>query len=130
MTARLLLDTHVLLWVAHAPERLGRLADVIAEPSTELHLSSVSTLEMAVKVSIGKLRLPGTVRDVVAQQVRLLGLLTLAPSHDHAAMVADLPLHHRDPFDRLLVAQAATEDLTLATADPEIARYDVEVMRP
>lgn len=127
---RLLLDTHVLLWAAAAPGRLGQIAPVLADVETEVLVSAVTTWELAIKCGLGRLRLATDVGTFVAQQRRRLDLTALAIRDDHAAAVEALPLHHRDPFDRLLVAQAALEDAVLATADEHIVRYDVETLTP
>lgn len=127
---RLLLDTHVLLWAAADPDRLGAIAPVLADPETVALVSAASTWELAIKRGLGRLRLPVDVGTFVAQQRRRLDLTALAVRDDHAAAVETLPPLHRDPFDRLLVAQAKVEDVVLATADADMARYDVEVLAP
>ena len=125
---KLLLDTHVFLWMAGEPERLGgALADVEA-PANDLLLSAVSTWELAIKVSIGRLALPEAVGSYVTSRMRALALDGLAVEHLHAAAVQDLPLHHRDPFDRLLVAQARAIGASLVTADEAMRPYDVPIL--
>ena len=121
---RLLLDTDVVLWQLAGADRLGlRTREAIAA-ATELRFSVVSFAEIGVKAAIGKLVVPDDLRDhVIASGLQVLGL---AP--DHALDVARLPLHHRDPFDRLLIAQARAERLTLVTADQRIASYDVSLL--
>lgn len=126
---RLLLDTHVVLWAASAPDRLGALADDLADPHNELVVSAVVTWEVAIKHALGRIDLDTPPLDFVADAMRRLGAEPLSVSHLHAGGVADLPPHHGDPFDRLLVAQAIQENLVLATADSQIAAYDVEVRR-
>lgn len=129
MTA-LLLDTHVLLWAAAAPDRLGAIEPVLTDPSTTVLVSAVTTWELAIKRRLGRLSLPHDVGTFVRSQRRRLDLTALAIREDHAAHVEHLPGHHADPFDRLLVAQARVEQLVLATADSVVARYDVEVLTP
>lgn len=125
---RLLLDTHVWLWLQTEPERLGdRALEIVEDPTTELHLSAASAWEIAIKYSLGKLPLPMLPAEYVPQRMQASGVLALAVEHAHAAQVATLPLHHRDPFDRLLVAQAQIERMRLLTADPVLEVYDVEV---
>jgi PIN domain nuclease of toxin-antitoxin system len=85
-------------------------------------------MEWATKVSIGKLKLPAPVGEVYEDLRRRLRALPMPVTVEHGAKLADLPLHHRDPFDRLLVAQAQVESLSLVSADPEIAKYDVDVI--
>jgi PIN domain nuclease of toxin-antitoxin system len=118
---RLLLDTHVVLWEQSGVRTVGPKAEAALQAATELLFSVVSFAEIGVKCATGKLEVPVDLRDrVVDGGVRILGL---AP--DHGLRIAELPLHHRDPFDRLLVSQARCEGLTLLTADPKVARYDV-----
>jgi PIN domain nuclease of toxin-antitoxin system len=123
---RLLLDTHVVLWQLAGARELGERAREAIGHATELAFSVVSFAEIGVKAAIGKLTVPEDLHARVLQTgVRLIGL-----SPDHALAVAGLPLHHRDPFDRLLIAQAQRERLTLVTADARIAAYDVAVLDP
>lgn len=121
---RLLLDTNVLIWRQEG--RLDRIASATEAIKTadELLVSVVSFVEIGVKAAIGKLRMPAGLREHVLESgARILGV---APEHGLA--IAELPLHHRDPFDRLLIAQARSEGLTIVTADPQFARYDVPVV--
>lgn len=121
---RLLLDTHVVLWQLEGTRPLGQRATTAIERADELLFSVVSFAEIGVKAAIGKLDVPRRLREhVVRSGVRILGL-----DPHHALAVADLPLHHRDPFDRLLVAQARGERLVLVTADERLADYDVELV--
>jgi PIN domain nuclease of toxin-antitoxin system len=123
---RLLLDTHVVLWQLSGSRALGeRTIDEIATASDFL-FSVVSFAEIGVKVAAGKLTVPDGLQEKIAD----VGLRTLGLTADHGLAVASLPLHHRDPFDRLLIAQARHEDLTLVTADPRIHAYDVAVLDP
>ena len=119
-----LLDTQTFLWwVADDPRPSKRAARAIA--ATECLLSVASCWEMAIKASLGKLTLPGAVGRFVQEQLEVNGFSLIAISLEHAAGVADLPFHHRDPFDRLLVAQALAEGLSLVSADPIFRRYGV-----
>ncbi|HYO37178.1 MAG TPA: type II toxin-antitoxin system VapC family toxin [Geodermatophilus sp.] len=107
-----------------ARRRPGPHAREAVERASEVLVSTVSFAEIGVEVAIGKLTVPADLyRAVLAAGVRVLGL-----TPEHGLAVADLPLHHRDPFDRLLVAQARAERLTLVTADPGIRQYDVPVI--
>lgn len=119
-----LLDTRVLLWVLAGDDRvpawLG--ADVAREPA-RFAVSDVSLWEIAIKCSTGRLRVPDDLLDVVAE----LGFGQASVTRDQVWSVRDLPLHHRDPFDRLLVAQALDLAVPLVTADDAISRYDVAV---
>jgi PIN domain nuclease of toxin-antitoxin system len=123
---RLLLDTHVVLWQLAGARPLGvRARDTIAA-AAELAFSVVSFAEIGVKVAIGKLAVP----DDIHAHIAGTGLRVLGLAPDHGLAVARLPLHHRDPFDRLLVAQARHEGFTLVTADTRIHAYDVAVLDP
>jgi PIN domain nuclease of toxin-antitoxin system len=123
---RLLLDTHVVLWQLSGVQRLGVRASEAIASAAELAFSVVSFAEIGVKAAVGKLAVPDDLHaHVVGTGLRVLGL-----SPDHGLAVANLPLHHRDPFDRLLVAQARHEGLTLVTADTRLYAYDVAVIDP
>jgi len=126
---RLLLDTHVVLWMALAPDRLRPdLRERIEDVGTELVFSAASAWEIGIKHKLGKLVLPAPPTEWVARTVRLASLSELDITRAHGLRAADLPLHHRDPFDRLLVAQAQLEGLPLVTADARLASYDVETV--
>ena len=125
-SGRLLVDTHVWLWWRAADSRLNRSARDAITNAAEVHFSAASAWELAIKRSLGKLRLPPGA-DVAAALARD-GFLTLPISVDHAIAAGGLPGIHRDPCDRMLVAQARIEDLTLVTADALLARYDVPVL--
>jgi PIN domain nuclease of toxin-antitoxin system len=94
----------------------------------DLLLSAVSSWEIAIKHARGKLELPLPPSEYVPSRMERTGVRGLAIEHAHALAVSSLPVHHRDPFDRLLVAQAMLERLTILTSDPQLARYDVEVI--
>lgn len=123
---RLLLDTHVLLWSLTDSPRLGtRARKAIVDPDNLVFASAVSVWEIAIKRRLKKLDAPKTVGAAI-QQTQFIPLpLTIA----HAEKAGDLPLHHADPFDRALIAQAQMEGLTLITDDKEILRYDVPVFK-
>jgi len=110
---RILLDTHVFLWMVYEPERLGALEPSLVDTGSQLVLSAVVTWELAIKQGLGRLGLPQPPGQLVTEQLSRLALTPLVVDHRHAAAVADLPDHHRDPFDRMLVAQAAVEELLL-----------------
>lgn len=123
---RLLLDTHVVLWQLSGTRTLGARARETVATAAELAFSVVSFAEIGVKASIGKLTVPADLYEhVLGSGLRVLGL-----SAEHGLAVAGLPVHHCDPFDRLLVAQAQAEGLTLMTADPRIGAYGVPVLDP
>ncbi len=120
---RLLLDTHVVLWELGGGLSVGPRAEEAIARAEEVAFSVVSFAEIGVKASIGKLVVPGDLHArVLGTGLRILGL-----SADVALAVAGLPLHHRDPFDRLLIAQAQSERLTILSADRRFSAYDVSL---
>ena len=126
---RILLDTHAWLWMTLAPERLSSHAHVLVEGREhELYLSAASAWEIAIKYSQGRLRLPDPPLTYVPSRLEQLGVLPLSIDQAHALHVATLPEHHRDPFDRLLVAQAQLEHLAILTSDPVFDAYDVRTI--
>ncbi|HTV12976.1 MAG TPA: type II toxin-antitoxin system VapC family toxin [Acidimicrobiales bacterium] len=125
---RLLLDTHVFLWLLAEPERLGRHLASVEGAGNDLLVSAASSWEIAIKVRLGRLSLPDDPKRYVPDRMRALGAEPLPVEHAHALAVADLPMLHRDPFDRVLVAQARHLELTIVTADADIARYDVRTI--
>jgi PIN domain nuclease of toxin-antitoxin system len=123
---KILLDTQCWLWMAASPERLSDRTRVLVETgNSELYLSAASAWEIAIKYSIGKLRLPEPPARYVPSRLDPTRTTALPIEHRHALHVGTLPPHHRDPFDRLLIAQAQLEDLPILTADPIFDRYDV-----
>lgn len=126
---RLLLDTHAFLWLHTERRRLpGALAALLIDPAHDLHLSVASAWEIGIKHSAGKLPMPERPAVWLGSRLPASGVRALAITLEHALRAADLPLHHRDPFDRLLVAQARTDGLTLVTADPKLSAYDVPIL--
>jgi PIN domain nuclease of toxin-antitoxin system len=123
---RLLLDTHVVLWQLSGSRSLGVRARQTIAAAAELAFSVVSFAEIGVKAAVGKLAVP----DDVHSQILDTGVRVLGLSAAHGLAVASLPLHHRDPFDRLLVVQAQHEGFTLVTADTRLHAYDLEVLDP
>jgi PIN domain nuclease of toxin-antitoxin system len=124
MSGKYLVDTHILLWVLNADSRLSDHHRDIFLAGREVIVSAVSVAEIAIKKSIGKVTLTGDVVDIL----RSNGIPILGINELHAARLEHLPLHHRDPFDRLLVAQAQIEGLTLVTADRQFSSYDVALV--
>lgn len=125
---RLLLDTHCWLWMQTAPERFSAESGaLVADPENELLFSAASAWEIAIKYSLGKLPLPSAPADYVPDRMATSVVVALPVVHAHALEVAALPPHHRDPFDRLLIAQARLEQIPLLTADRQLEPYDVEL---
>ena len=120
---RLLLDTHVLLWALKHPVRLGQeLRNIMEDEANEVMFSAASIWEIAIKARLGRADFVER-PERVATDARLTGFAELTVSADVAARVAHLPLHHHDPFDRLLVAQAMAEPARFYTADPVLPPY-------
>lgn len=127
--SRYLLDTQAWLWMVAEPHRLqDKILDLLTQTDNELLLSAASGWEIAIKYRLGKLALPVPPREFVPDRMRRSGMTALAVEHDHVLRVAELPDHHRDPFDRLLVAQAQSLDVPIITADRKLAAYDVTTM--
>lgn len=124
---RYLLDTNVVIWLLLGDRSAlsPGVAEAIARPTSEPLVSAASVWEIAIKTSLGKL----TIDDSWPRALTRLDVTHLPVTAEHAAHVQHLPWHHRDPFDRLLVAQAEVEGATLVTADQQLERYDVAVLR-
>ncbi len=122
---RLLLDTHTLLWTLGEPASLGsRARDAIEDEGNDVFVSAVSVWEIAIKRALGKLAAPDDIVAGIASQ----GFSPLPISLHHADLAGALPRHHADPFDRMLVAQAEAEGLTLVTRDARMPRYGVRTL--
>jgi len=120
----LLLDTNIWLWALYEPERVSvDLRSHIENPDHTVYFSAISVWEFMIKRQIGKLPLQG---DPVFQSLTH-GFTELSFDSRHAASTASLPMHHRDPFDRAIIAQAKAERLTLCTSDAKLRAYDAEV---
>lgn len=126
---RVLLDANVVLALAESPERLApEVLELLADDGTDLVLSVVSPWEIAIKWRIGKLPLPDHPRIWTERFLRETDAVLLPIVLEHTVRVADLPEHHGDPFDRLLIAQAQVEEIPIVTTDRSFAQYDVEVI--
>jgi PIN domain nuclease of toxin-antitoxin system len=126
LASRVLLDTHVWLWWQINDARLGRGARALIKRADEVYLSAASAWEIAIKASIGKLDLPRSFD--IDQELDRDGFMAVPVAIAHAEAVRRLAAHHRDPFDRLLIAQAQVEGLTVITADSTFARYDISTV--
>jgi PIN domain nuclease of toxin-antitoxin system len=124
---RVLLDTHAFLWWNLGDRRLSSKARrIMADPANTLCLSVATALEIAIKVRLGKLRLPSNSATYVQNSAALDRMEIVPIRLEHAAALQTLPLLHRDPFDRMLIVQSQIEKLSILTADPEIRRYAVD----
>jgi PIN domain nuclease of toxin-antitoxin system len=122
---RLLLDTHVLLWWLSRSQRLGPIAEEsIASPASEVCVSGLTVAEIEIERALGKLEAPDDLQEQLAHH----GFDGLSLTVRHALGLRDLPLHHGDPIDRLLIAQARAEGLTFVTADRAMSAYDVPIL--
>lgn len=126
---RYLLDTHVWLWMQVEPERIAEPARAIIENAdNELLLSAASSWEIAIKYRIGKPPLPEDPHTYVPERLRRSETTPLAIDHAHALRVAELPDWHRDPFDRLIIAQAGLLNIPVITADEKFDAYEIDVI--
>ncbi len=125
----LLLDTHTFLWLAQGNPSLSTAAKAaIADPQNDLYLSVASVWELAIKVGSGKLVLSDSLGTLTDRWMAVARIQLLDISKSHALFVATLPQHHRDPFDRILIAQAICEQLTLISCDSQFAAYRIPLI--
>jgi PIN domain nuclease of toxin-antitoxin system len=125
---RLLLDTHVFIRLQQEPERVGQRIALLEDLDNDLLVSAVVSWEIAIKHQLGRLELPEPPQTYVPERMRAIKAKSVAIEQAHALAVASLPPLHRDPFDRLLIAQARSLGVPILTADKEIAAYPVETM--
>jgi PIN domain nuclease of toxin-antitoxin system len=122
----LLLDTHVFLWaIDNSPELSQKARDAIENGNNVVFVSAATAWEIAIKKAIGKLKVPA---GDYLEEIKLHRFTPLDITTEHALTIENLPPHHKDPFDRMLVAQAQVENLTLVTRDPRIKAYPVQVI--
>lgn len=121
---KILLDTHILLWYVHDEPQLSlERSKIIDDPQNQKYISYVSLWEMTIKNSLGKLAL-----YVPSERIVPIGIEILYPTLSSLTTLADLPLHHRDPFDRMIIAQAITENLVVMTEDGNFPLYDLKII--
>jgi PIN domain nuclease of toxin-antitoxin system len=125
---RLLLDTHVFIWLQREPDRLGDRLDLLENLENDLLVSAVVAWEIAIKHQLGRLQLPEPPQAYVPERMRAIKAEPVPIEQAHALAVASLPPLHRDPFDRLLIAQARSLGAPILTADQAIAAYPVETL--
>lgn len=124
---KLLLDTHVLIWLAINPELLSeRVRNLLTDDNNTWILSIVSVWEIQIKVQLGKLNLPTSLSELIASQQQVNNMQILPIELNHIYTLNDLPNHHRDPFDRILIAQAVFEKIPLLSIDEIFDAYPVE----
>ena len=119
---RILLDSHVVLWWLDDNDSLGSRCRDLVQQADEAFVSAVTPWELGIKQALGKLSMPDGLSDVLTSE----GFMSLPITAAHAELAPSLPPLHRDPFDRMLVAKAQLETLTLVTADKALANYDIE----
>ena len=124
----LLIDTHVLLWMMFEPEKLSKKVKQILENTKNIvNVSYLSLWEIAVKVKIGKLEIKMAFEDIV-ENIENQGIIFLPIEKKHISETINLELHHRDPFDRMLIAQSKVENLTMITKDNNFSKYDINII--
>lgn len=127
---KVLLDTHAWLWMMAEPERLSPASrELLASAETAVHVSAASAWEIGIKHALGRLPLPAPPEDLVPFWLQRSNATALPIDMSHVLAAAALPNHHRDPFDRVLIAQSRLERLPLLTADPQFDAYEVEVLK-
>jgi PIN domain nuclease of toxin-antitoxin system len=126
---RYLLDTMVWLWSVGSPEKIGEAGlEILNRGEEEIYFSAASCWEIAIKTRLGKFRLPEEPVRYVPKRLAEQGIRSLSVTQNHSLKVYDLPLHHHDPFDRLIIAQALSEEMVILTSDRAFKKYPVEVL--
>jgi PIN domain nuclease of toxin-antitoxin system len=124
-----LLDTMVWLWSVGPTERIGREGlEILSSGMEEIYLSAASSWEIAIKAALGEFKLPEAPGPYVRSRLAMQGIRSLSVTQDHGLGVYDLPRHHSDPFDRLIIAQALAEDMVILTSDRVFQKYPVELV--
>ena len=126
---KILLDTHTFLWWDANPQKLSaNVMEALSNPENSIFLSVVSAWEVQIKKQLGKLSLSIPLDEMIESQEQVNRMVVLPIELKHILALDNLPAHHKDPFDRLLIAQAKTEQMTIASADPAFSQYDVKVI--
>ena len=123
---KFLIDTHTFLWFVNDSQQLSNYARSLMESDVDLLISSASLWEIAIKVSIGKLTLRNSFQTFIPQQLTINDIEIIYPTIDHLSALSELPFHHRDPFDRLMIAQAIVENIPMITRDSAFNLYEIE----
>jgi PIN domain nuclease of toxin-antitoxin system len=127
---RLLLDTQIFIWWADNPEKLSKpVLSALADDSNDLLLSVASVWEMQIKIRLGKLKVTLPLAELVHSQQAANDINILPVALPHVLALDTLPFHHKDPFDRLLIAQSIEEDATLVSVDPQFSSYPVKLLQ-
>ena len=127
---RILLDTHIFIWAFQNPKLLLASAlELMDNPDSELFLSIASIWEMQIKITIGKMIFEESLSEIIEFQQRVNNVQILLIEPRHIYELSNLPMHHRDPFDRLLLAQSNVEKMPLLSADAVFERYDTQILR-
>lgn len=126
---KLLLDSHSFIWWRDEPTKLSSTAyDESSNPNNDIFLSVITVWELQIKIALNKFTFKGGLENAVEDERQKNGFQILPVKLSHALYLENLPLHHKDPFDRLLISQAIIENMTLVTADPEFSKYQVNLL--
>ncbi|MCK5249875.1 MAG: type II toxin-antitoxin system VapC family toxin [Spirochaetaceae bacterium] len=126
---KVLMDTHALLWAVSGDRKLGlQAAAAFIDPETDLFFSMAGYWEICIKVSLNKLRLTENWEETIQKEMSLNGIRWLNIQKSHCEVLLNLPYHHRDPFDRLLIAQASVEKMTIMTRDAVFRKYRIPIL--
>jgi PIN domain nuclease of toxin-antitoxin system len=129
MSLDLLFDTHSFIWWADEPTKLStKVLTALEDENNRLFLSDVSIWEMQIKLQLGKMKLKLPLQDLIESQRKDNNVEILQITTQHILALSNLPFHHKDPFDRLLIAQSVVENFTLVTLDPEFSAYSVNLL--
>ena len=125
----LLLDTHTMVWMIYKPHKLSaRLRALLADPANKLLVSICSLWELTIELAIGKMQIPGSDLTAFLRNLEEFGVGILPVTPEQLLALQQLPRHHRDPFDRMLMAQSIAESVALVTKDEDIQKYDLELI--
>jgi PIN domain nuclease of toxin-antitoxin system len=126
---KVLLDTHAFLWwITDDPKLSLRVRGIISDGENEVFISAATGWEIAIKAQIGRLKLPDEPRRFILEQLKINSMKSLPIEMRHALHISTLPIHHQDPFDRILIAQAQMEELPVLSADPQFGKYEVTII--
>ncbi len=126
---KVLLDTHTFLWwITDDPKLSLRVRGIISNGENEVFISAATGWEIAIKAQIGRLKMPDEPRRFILEQLKINGMKSLPIEMRHALHISTLPIHHQDPFDRMLIAQAQMEELPVLSADPQFGKYEVTII--